>query len=319
LFLLAWFRARNTGSRLWAALAIVLFILGIQCKEIALDAVVFAAFYELIFDPPNSIRSVPKWLTRRPVLVICVGVGIVFAISRLAGSNAMTQFSGYRPTLSARLYFSHMSLWVREIYAQPITTRSSWIFVPSLIAAFWSSWRLALWSVLSFLMGVLPVALISQRGVPDLLVPALPLAILAALAFNGICEAIAAILVPAGQPREILQGALTGMVCVVIILSQGTVQHRQGDFALTGMDSIVNRVMQATPKLTPRPNPNGKIIVDSDPFGDSQWEDLFAFRLVFDAPQLQVKRPSQLNADDRRGDRLGEWRHITWNGGAWMN
>jgi hypothetical protein len=319
LFLLVWFRARETSSKYWALVAVALFILAIQSKEIAVDAIVFATVYELIFSPPDSLRSIPKWIARRPVLLVFMSVGAVFAISRLTGPNSLTQMAGYRPSLSAGTYFSHMSAWLRQLYGQPITTRSTWLVLPCLVMAFWSSWRLALWAFLSFLLGVLPVAFILQRSVAVLLVPALPLAILTALAFDAICEAIAAILLRPGQPRVILRSALAGIVCVVIVLRQGSVRDRQSDFTLTRMDSIVNRVLQATQQFTPRPNPDGKIIVESDPFGDKQWQDLFAFRLAFDAPQLQVKRPSQLNDDDRRGEARGEWRHIEWNGRFWTD
>jgi hypothetical protein len=317
-FLLVWLRTRENSSDWLVALASGVFILGLQCKEIALDAIVFAFLYELIFDPPRSINGLTTWITRRPLLPICACVGIVFAVSRLGGQNALTQFSQYRLSLSPTVYLSHMAAWMRQIYTEPITLRAAWAVAPWLIAAFWSSWRLALWSLLSFCGGVLPVAFIEMRGAQDLFVPSLPLSILAALAFTGVCEAIARVFLRSGTARETAKAVLVGIVCLLIIIRQGTVKDRQGSFALSPMDRVVGEAVEAARNLNPRPDRDGRIVVDSDPF-DSQWEDLSLFRLAFNAPQLQVKRPSQLSGEERQADELGQWRHIGWNGSQWVN
>jgi len=319
LFLLVWSRARKKGNYLWKAVAVGLLICGMQCKEIALDAIVFAALYELIFDPPISLRRIPSWIAERPLLVICAAIGIVFAVSRLSGTNAMAQFPQYHLWLSPSAYFSHMSTWMRQIYPDPITYRAAWVVAPGLIVAFWSSWRLALWSLLSFCAGVLPVAFIQQRGAQDLFVPSLPLAILVALAFDGICGAVAGIVPHAGRRRETVKVVLVGIVCLLIVLRQGSVKYRQDSFALTRRDIAFERTLEAARNLNLRPDPDGRIVVDSDPFEDFPWGDLFVFRLAFDSPQLQVKRPSQLSDEERREDDLGQWRHISWNDGRWMN
>jgi hypothetical protein len=319
LFFLVWFQAREEGNYLYKALAVGLLICGLQCKEIALDAIVFTALYELIFDPPTSLRRVPSWIAERPLLVICAVVGIVFAVSRLSGNNAMALFPQYHLSLSPSAYISHISAWMRQIYTDPITVRAAWVVLPWLILAIWSSWRLTLWCVLAFCIGVAPVAFIQQRGAQDLFVPSLPLAILVALAFDGLCEAVARIFVRAGRPREIVKCVLVGSVCVLIVLRQGSVKDRQGSFALTRRDIVFERTLEDARNLKPRPGPDSRIVVDSDPLEDFPWGDLFVFRLAFDSPQLQVKRPSQLSDDERRDDDLGRWRHIGWNDGRWMN
>jgi len=320
LFLLVWFHARTSGSYLFAALSLGLLILGIQCKEIAIDAIVFAGLYELVFSPPVSIRGTAAWIAERPILVIGACVGIVFAVTRLTDYNSLTQLPAYRLSLSQRGYFPHMAAWMRQIYTQPITARAGLIVVPCLMAAIWSSWRLSLWSMLSFCIGVLPLAFIEQRGAQELFVPSLPLAILAALAFDGICEAAARIL-PDGSGRnsETVRGVLVGIVCLLIVLRQGSVNDRQGGFTFNPPDLAIGRALESVRNLTPRPDPNGRIVVDSDPFESFEWADLFLFRLAFESPQLEVKRPSQLSDDDRRDDAVGKWRHIGWNGVGWTS
>jgi hypothetical protein len=312
LFLLVWFRAREKRNYLWKALAVGLLISGLQCKEIALDAIVFAGLYELILDRPTSLRRIP-------LLAICACIGIVFAVSRITAPNSVTHSSGYAVFLSPSNYFLHMATWMRQIYTDPITVRAAWVVLPWLILAIWSSWRLTLWCVLAFCIGVVPVAFIQQRGPQDLFVPSLPLAILAALALEGLCEAVAAILPRAWGPRETVKSALVGFVCLLIVLRQGSVKDRRGSFALTRRDIAFERTLESAKNLNPGPGSDGKIVVDSDPFEDFPWGDLFVFRLAFDSPQLQVKRPSQLSDDERREDYLGQWRHVSWDGGAWID
>ncbi len=308
LFLLVWFRAREKGNYFWKALAVGLLICGLQCKEIALDAIVFAGLYELILDRPNSLRRVP-------LLAICSCIGIVFAVTRLTDPNSATQFSGYAVSLSPGNYFSHLSTWMRQIYTDPITVRTACVVLPWLILAIWSSWRLTLWCVLSFCIGVAPVAFIQQRGAQDLFVPSLPLAILVALAFDGMCEAVARIFARPGKPREIVKGVLVGIACLLIVLCQGSVKERQGRFALTPRDLAFERTLEDARNIKPRPGPDDRIVVDSDPFEDFEWGDLFVFRLAFDLPRLQVKRPSQLSDDERREDQRGLWRHVSLGSG----
>ena len=318
-FLLLWFRARTNGNFVFAAFGLIVFAFGLQCKEIAIDGIVWASLYELIFDPPASRRHIAAWIVRRPLLLICAWIAIVFAVSRLNGTNALTQFPQYRVSLSPNAYFSHMAVWMRAIYMEPITSRAAFVVAPCLIMAFWSAWRLALWSILSFCVGVLPIAFIQLRGVQDLFVPSLPLAILVALALVGICEAVAEIFLRAGAHREAVKSILAGIVCLLIVLRQGSGKDRRGSFTFTAMDMVVGQAFEAAKDLKPGPNPNDGIVVESDPFKDSQWEDLFVFRLRFDSPRLQVKRPDQLNDADRREDGLGQWRHIGWKNGEWIN
>jgi hypothetical protein len=110
---------------------------------------------------------------------------------------------------------------------------------------------------------------------------------------------------------------LVGIICLSIVLRQGSVRDRQGAFTLTSTDLVIQSALDSLQNLKPAPGPGDKILVESDPFG-SQWEDLFLFRVVFDSPRLQVKRPSQLDDNERREDAQGQWRHISWDATRWV-
>ena len=55
-------------------------------------------------------------------------------------------------------------------------------------------------------------------------------------------------------------------------------------------------------------------MIHHDPFQDLKWADIFLFRLYYRQPELLVRRPDQVTAQELS---LGRWRHLTWQDNRW--
>jgi hypothetical protein len=64
----------------------------------------------------------------------------------------------------------------------------------------------------------------------------------------------------------------------------------------------------------PPPEPGDHFLIENDPFQNMQWSSYYLFRLYYRAPDLDVRRPNQVNALDLS---VGRWRHLTWEDNRW--
>ena len=155
--------------------------------------------------------------------------------------------------------------------------------------------RRMLWAVASFLVGVLPVAFIPQRGLEAVVVPLIAIGALVGVVLDRVLW------------RPFGWAALAG-----ILLMQGSPEARAGGWQVREVDRVIGEVLAATRDLCPRPTVGEHVVIESDPFEEMEWGDVFVFRLVWNEPELRVHRRSQVKAEE-----LARARRLEWNGGRW--
>jgi hypothetical protein len=319
-FLIAYLRVSRSRVRrsalLYAVASIVFFWLALAAKEIAIAGALFVTVYELLQEPP-FLGRLSEWIERRPLLWIVLALSIVFAIAQLEAPGSLTSLETYRPTFSIGVYGSHVREWGRLIAEGPTHFAAACVGILSGVVAFVRWPRLSMWCVVCLFTGILPVAFIPQREVDAILVP-----LLAGLTFLGVSIEALCLEIPLILSRRSILSARTAPVVAIglgvaasalIIAWQGGPERRARDWALTDLDRVIMPALAALKPLPP-PQPGDHFLIENDPFQKMQWSSYYLFRLYYRAPDLDVRRPNQVNALDLS---VGRWRHLTWEDNRW--
>ena len=81
------------------------------------------------------------------------------------------------------------------------------------------------------------------------------------------------------------------------------------------VDQAIMPAIEATRALCPRPTQDQHLVIESDPFEEMNWADVFLFRLTLNMPELMVHRRSQLTDEQLSG--FNNNRHLHWQQNHW--
>jgi hypothetical protein len=302
-FFLFYVAARSRGWK-WGFAAVLAFCIVLGVKEIAIDALIFVAIYELVEDPSLFSRPL-RWFGRRKRLLVLAAIAAAFCLSQVFDPNSLSHMPAYQITLSWAAYREHVQYLLDEVVTQPV---AAWQALLVITLASLRSVRICVWSVICFLAGILPIAFIPQRGLDAAAVPMIALAVLVGVAVETVCVAAAAF------TSKRLGFVLASATFVVILLVQGSATSRGAEIEFPPQDTVIATAFQALDHLSPPPAGNAHIVVDSDPFGSFPWADVFLFCLYYGNPRLDVRRPEQVLPEHARAL---HWLHIRWVNGRW--
>ncbi len=298
------YMAARPRSWKWGLVTVLAFCVVLGTKEIAIDALVFVAMYELVEDP-TVFRQPLRWLGRRKRLVALAAIAVAFSLSRAFDPRSLSQVPSYRMTVTWANYWEHVLYWLNQAVAGRAAV---WQALLVVTLASLRSVRICVWCIICFLAGILPIAFMRQRELDAAAIPLLALAVLVGTALEALCAIVAAF------ANKRLGMVLAGAWFAAIMLAQGGTASRGAGWGCQPHDTVIAAAFSALDHLSPPPPHNAHIVVDSDPFGPYPWADLFLFRLHYRNPDLEVKRPDQLLPEQRQAFR---WMRIRWVEGRW--
>jgi hypothetical protein len=291
------------GGRTAAYIALLVVTLGFK------ESVVFLApllvLYELV------VASERKWLLAGLVSVTCA----IFAIGRMVDPASLARnHPRYQPTFEVRSFVEHIGYWSLELFSPHEPSPESLLragtvallVIAALLALFvWRKQRVLAWLLLSAIAGVLPLAFIAQRGLDSI--------VLSLVALFAVASALVAWAIERMEPRW--RWPIAGTLALLIVLWQGGPEQRAYRFSMRDVDWAIEGVIQQTRSLRPPPKPGERFIIETDPFEEMQWADVFIFRAVWGSPQLEVYRRKQfkdLKLTPEPGDRVLQWEKGRW-------
>ncbi len=262
---LYYLKARERGLPLaWGRVAVwaALYILCLNAKEMAVTLPVMIAVYEML-----ARERVLKWW-RAPAVGAALTALFIFGRVTAMFSNA-----GYRPSLSARVYFEHayrflgfalydpwwLTPWAAAALALTVTAYAVWRGSPALrLAAAWVG------------LGILPVAFIEQRGLDAVYIPALALALVIAMA------------IPCRRPAAAFAALLAALAVA---------HHLYGRVDYPVMLAEGRQIRAVYEQLRERRfTPKSRILFLRDPFPDRRWSSAFLVYLTARDRSLEVAR-----------------------------
>jgi hypothetical protein len=266
----------------------LLFILGLDAKEMAVTLPVLLGFYELLFHPPSSTapKELAAWLRRAaPVPLGTACMSLAYSLGRVMSKDGLASVGGYKPVFSAAEYVKQTGHYLAEILNKPDTALSALttvLFLMCLLAAtlLLRSRALAL-SGLLFTVGILPLAFIPWRGLGAVYIPVAGLAV-----FGG------AVLVAL---RYLLTRRLAGEIALFVLLAAVLWKiypdtSSQYDAWRRQEYEPIRAMMTQLRQLHPTLKKTDRVLIVQDSFGQFNWASLFVTRLVYRNQFLVVDR-----------------------------
>ncbi len=292
-------RDRIPGAR-EIAIIFLCFVLALAAKEIALSLPPIVIAYELIWDPPRSVRAVGGWIFRQGrTALICGAVAILFVAVRVYGAQGIANFSAYRPSYSLGAYLNVLTLCMNDLFYRvdaftPWSTATLWL---SLIGAAWSlRSRFLIFCVALMLIGLLPLGFVTPRGLGSTYVPAVGMWAYAAGLLVYLRQYIAARLVKGDATVLFTQAALFATVLILLVRVH---IHNYNPVWLTEEPAQIQSVIRSLQDLHLDLPPSARVLVVNDAFDDSRfgYDTLSLMRLLDRDPDLEVERCAQPPAE----------------------
>ena len=312
LFLLAWAHLRPRWGLNWRRQAVatlvlaVLLVLALQAKEAAVSALLLAALYELLYDPPR----LADWRRRAlelPPLALLFAISVAFTAARLWDAASLTRIAHYRLEVSLTGYLLHLRTWLSSLNGWQTSADGGLglvyrflILLLALVAAF-RRVRSVAWCALGFLAAVLPLAFIPQRGVDSIYIALPPLLALLGLVFDIVLRRL----------RSDLALYCLVLTSLGILLWQGSPDTRRRLYAMRDVDLAIMPALRALNSLPP-PSPGDHIVVRSDPFAEMEWSTRYLLQLRFRQPQLDVRRRARVEPAEL-AQASGHWSELNWD------
>ena len=292
-------RGRVPGAR-EIALILLCFVLALAAKEIALSLPLILFAYELIWDPPRSVRAVGGWIFRQGrAALICGAIAILFVAVRVYGTQGIANFSAYRPSYSLGAYLNVLTLCMNDLFYRvdaftPWSTATLWL---SVIGAAWSlRSRFLIFCVVLMLIGLLPLGFVTPRGLGSTYLPAVGMWAYAAGLLVYLRQYIAARLVKGDATVLVTQAVL--FAALLILLARVHI-HNYNPAWLTEEPAQIQSVIQSLRDLHMDLPRSARVLVVSDAFDDSRfgYDTLSLMRLLHHDPDLEVEHCAQAAGD----------------------
>jgi hypothetical protein len=232
------------------------------------------------------------WLGRegRVALAGAVITGL-FLVGRIAGSHGLAEMEAYRPVLSVQIYLDRAGgfLW-RASY------RRAWMTPPVmalmvLLAALVAVRSRALpprFALAWMLIGILPVAFISQRGLDAVWIPALGMAMYVAWGLRELSFRLA----PRFGPRPVVLFA-----ALLVLLAAAHYRYARKDWsAMLAEGRHIRKVYNELRTRHGGLTATGHILFVEDPFPESGWTSAFLVFLLSGRSDMHVYRLDRLLA-----------------------
>ena len=269
LTLLAWDSRRT-------ALFFALFVMALNCKELAVSLPVICLVWELVKAWPT--RPSARRLTYG---LVAGGMSAAFIAGRLMQSDGLMSNPAYQPHFDWATFANRVGAYLTgAIYYQQ--SYYPWAGAAALAGTGWALWkhpRPTLVSLALSLAAILPVAFIAPRGFE-----AAFLASLGAVTIFGL--ALADLLTRCGATRTLTITALP-------LLLAGCIHYRFLDWDATGLSletaeisSLTRQFRQLVP-IMPR---GAHVRLNRNPLKD-EWNSLFLSRLLYHDLSIEVSRP----------------------------
>jgi len=248
-------------SRPW--LTTLILILGLNSKESAIVLPVLVLLYELIWH-----RRIP-WL----FCGLATAVSLAFIFGRVLGEGGIARIGDYQPTYSFATYLTSFQSYFGFMVGLP----ALFLLLP-LVARN----RLAVFAVLVFPIGILPLAFVLARGLEGVYIACASLGLAAAA-------------VVARWPR-----AVFGLPLLLLLPAQPKTPGWEKDFVEIRQ---FRQSLEAELGSLPR---GSHLRFHNEPFGEEYpWASTFIPRLLYRDTSIRVNQPGEADAEfEWRVDRL---------------
>jgi hypothetical protein len=184
LALLSYVKTRSTGRPyrgVAAGTGTVLVIAALGSKEIAVITPALVLAFELLFvGAPRKVNQFGVWVKQQGLVpILWIGLGVIYTLGKLGGSQALARTEAYRLTLSWHQYLTNNTIYLASLLRNSYC--SGWRL--TLLVAFvsvicWRSGRPSLqWCWFFCAIVTLPISFIPTRGGPNLYLPLWALAL----------------------------------------------------------------------------------------------------------------------------------------------
>jgi hypothetical protein len=274
----AWGHEGGHG-RWWLGAVAVLYVLALDCKELAVTLPGIVLVYEALLTPDWR-----RWRKYLPGLALAV-MTVPFVIGKTSGDAVFFRDPAYTPHFSVATYFHAWPSYLNELFLRESyfgDGRTALFLVATLALCIGSRARLFGWLVMT--LGLVPIALVPPRGISAAYIPLAGLAlivgsVLAALRWRRV-------------PALVWLGA--------VLAVSGWVQVRcgiyQADWMLQEQRRIRAFVTEIGPHVSNIPR-GGRVLFRPDPFEDcawGRWSSTFVLRMWTDDHDLLVDRWDQM-------------------------
>lgn len=284
----------------------VCYALALGSKEMAVSLPVVILLYELLFYPVRPLRD---WLSGGRAALTGIVMTVAFLVGHLSGPNSLVHQPGYQPHFTWPTYRDFVSVqFHRLLYG------SSWpegriavgaTVVLLLILVFTSRVRMLAAALL--LIGILPVALIGQRGLDSTYVALPGLALI-------ISSTLAALTGRLPLQRPYLQAAVF-VICFALMIHIHRTYRVRAEYLRPAAEEVENEAADFQ-RLREVLKPNAHVLILRDGLPESApWSSGFLAHIVLRNPDLDVRRLDTLPVPLRASDLLGYDVILTNRGG----
>lgn len=282
-------------NRLIAAL---LYVCALNSKEVAVSFPVTIFLYELLIKPPPLTFRRFIW----PGVYGALTVPYIFI--RVLGSHGISHAGGYAIQPSLKLYFAQLGRFLQILTGTQASPEAVvWLIAVIILAVIlFLRLRIALWGILSFAIGTLPIAFIPSRGLDAVYVPLACLAI-----------AIAAIVMYPVRHKPVA-ALIVFFVCLVLLARGHRVPLNATHFREE--DAQIRQVKTALERVYAQVRTQSTLAVDQDAFRQDLWSTVFLSHLIY-RNTLPIFLLNKMSSNDRDNMRRTADYLLNWNGQDW--
>ncbi len=165
----------SRSPRLGVPLVIVLYVLGLCCKEIVVTLPVVLLVYNLLISRALSIERL-RWPVRSGLpVVVCGAIAVLYTLGKMSGAAALATDAAYAPHFNPAQYAMVTANYLRQLFYLPEglpTSAAAVTFLALMLAlSLLLRSRLMLFSAVSVIVAQLPVSFIAARGAFAIYIP----------------------------------------------------------------------------------------------------------------------------------------------------
>ena len=281
-----------------------LLVCALNSKEIAVTLPVMIGLYEMVYHPPREYkpRAIVSWLVRE-CRVMWWGAlfDLAFIGIKVYGTGGTASVGAYTPVISLATYLHGLRHDLDEVF---ITWGTNVLREPNLVILllllFLFAWRSRLihfrFSLLFWLIGVLPVAFIPPRGDYAVYIPLagfdICVATLCVQARERLCRLLKRPLLTPGSDLPELRQILTFALLLLILAYFYTVKGARFSTWQDVQNQQITEVIRQLQVQVQTPKTGAHILFLKDPFEKAfgaEWATVFLTRLLY--------RDNSINAD----------------------
>jgi hypothetical protein len=284
-------QARRQGARFSArriTVIVILFIFGLNSKEMAVILPILLLAYEVIFNT-RGLKELPK--SRALMLIVLLGlITMAYASGKLFGPNAMSKNPFYEPEYSLARFKETWNIYIADLLLLK-QNPTGW-FAISIVGALLAVAGIArsrkllfAWVVIFF--GLLPVSFAPARGGYVMYVSWIGWVLYASIVLIAFEDLLT---------RKFPQYR-TALACVVFVLvgwRVGKIQlHALRNDTRTWLydgPAIIRDMAHQLPAMHPSFPQGTRILFQEDAFTTGEWTPMFVMRLLYHDRNLVVDR-----------------------------